>query len=174
MATLEARVGQPDTASDESTTETANFNGRESNEDNRKSNQEHIKLGGPIVKSASSSDLLATGSPSPPSTKLPISTHSTSSSSSSSQHSGERLSITDMVSECLRNPSSMASIRSNLKADNLTPRIQRKFRYKTTSATLPAMGSVPSPLTQDGARAPTETGSLGAAPASFRAPPKDK
>ena len=172
MATLEAKVGQPDTASDETTTELANFNGRESNEDNRKSNQEHIKLGGPIVKSASSSDLLATGSPSPPSTKLPISTHSTT--SSSSQHSGERLSITDMVSECLRNPSSMASIRSNLKADNLTPRIQRKFRYKTTSATLPAMGSVPSPLTQDGARAPPETGSLGAAPASFRAPPKDK
>ena len=157
VARLEAQVGPENRGSGETTAQSADFNGRESGEEYffRAPNQEAIKLGTPIVKSASSSDIFASSSRPSPFISLP--------------HSSERCSITDMVTECMRNPSSMASIRSNLKADNLTPRIQRKFRYKTTSATLPAVGSVPSPLTQDGARAATDTGYL---PTTSRAPPK--
>ncbi|CAI8002071.1 Ankyrin-2 [Geodia barretti] len=162
VARLEAQVGPENRGSGETTAQSADFNGRESDEEYffRAPNQEAIKLGTPIVKSASSSDIFASSSRPSPFISLPH---------SSSHNSSERCSITDMVTECMRNPSSMASIRSNLKADNLTPRIQRKFRYKTTSATLPAVGSVPSPLTKDGARAATDTGYL---PTTSRAPPK--
>ena len=156
VARLEALVNSGSTA------QSADFNGRESNEEHLFGvpNQEAIKLGSPIVKSASSSDIFASSSRPSPFTSLPH---------SSSHNSSETRSITDMVTECMRNPSSMASIRSNLKADNLTPRIQRKFRYKTASASLPVVGSVPSPLIQDGARAATDTGYL---PTTARAPPK--
>lgn len=102
-------------------------------------------LSGTISKSASSSDLIVKQCVTAP----------------SSQHNGDRLTITDIVSECLQNPSSMANIRSNLKADNLTPRIQRKFRYKRTSASLPSMNNVTSPLAHDGVRAKETARSLG-------------
>ena len=146
LALLEAQLRQ--TTKEDNETTDAESPILNSNGDQLQSlRQNHIKPGSPIVKSASSSDL------------------------SAAKHSSNRVSITEMVSECLRNPSSMSSIRSNLKADNLTPRIQRKFRYKTMSATLPTVGSVPSPLTHEGARAP-ETGSQGAAPTSIL--PSDK
>ena len=113
--------------------------------------QELINSGGPIVKSASSSDL-------PSATDRPSSStrHSTTTTTTAHHTTSEGLSITDMVAECMCNPSSMASICSNLKADNLTPRIQRKLRYKPTSAALPA---IPLPLTHNGAQA-TEKNSL--------------
>ena len=108
--------------------------------------RELIKSGSPIIKSASSSNLSTVGNdPTSPSRHLPTLT-------------SERVSITDMVTECMHNPSSMVSIRSNLKADKLTPRIQRKFRYKTNSAALPAVRTVPpSPLTQNGSQASETT-----------------
>ena len=132
VASLEAQVNS---GSGETTAQSTDFNGRESDEEHlfRAPNQEAIKLGSPIVKSVSSSDIFASSSRPSPSTSLPH-------SSSPSHNSSERRSITDMVTECMRNPSFMASIRSNLKADNLTPRIQRKFRYKTTPASLYTCG----------------------------------
>ena len=51
----------------------------------------------------------------------------------------EKHSITDMVAETLKNPSSIAVIRRELKADALTPRIERKFPMKTMPTTLPAV-----------------------------------
>ena len=65
----------------------------------------------------------------------------------------ERSSITEMVAECLRNPSSMASIRNELKADGFTPKIERKFKPKATPTSLPAMAGETSPLARDGRRA---------------------
>lgn len=109
-----------------------------------------IKEGNSLTKSASVSDISDAVVQPPP----------TGSSHSIEHTTSEKLSITDMVSECLRNPSSIASIRNNLKEDQLTPRIQRKFRYKTNSAKLPPVpGGVPSPLAQEGAKA-TRRGSL--------------
>ena len=113
--------------------------------------QELNNSGSPIVKSASSSDLPSASDRPSSSTR-----HSTTTTTTAHHTTSERLSITDMVAECMCNPSSMASICSNLKADNLTPRIQRKFRYKPTSAALPV---IPSPLTHNGAQA-TEKNSL--------------
>ena len=52
----------------------------------------------------------------------------------------DKLSITDMVAESLRNPITMAAIRNELKADALTPRIQRKFAPKAPS-TLPSIAN---------------------------------
>ena len=111
--------------------------------------RELIKSGSPIIKSASSSNLSTVGNdPTSSSRHLPTLT----------QPGSERVSITDMVAECMHNPSSMVSIRSNLKADKLTPRIQRKFRHKTNSAALPAVRTVPpSPLTQNGSQASETT-----------------
>lgn len=58
----------------------------------------------------------------------------------------ERSSITTLVEESLRNPSSIASIRKQLKSEGLTPKIERKFPKKpSTPATLPSMN------TKDGA-----------------------
>ena len=113
--------------------------------------RQELNSEGPIVKSAFSSDI-------PSATDRPSSStrHSTTTTTTAHHTTSERLSITDMVAECMHNPLSMAIIRSNLKADNLTPRIQRKFRYKPTSAALPA---IPSPLTHNGAQA-TEKNSL--------------
>ena len=52
----------------------------------------------------------------------------------------ERMSITTLVEESLRNPSSIASIRKQLKSEGLTPKIERKFPKKpSTPTTLPSM-----------------------------------
>lgn len=133
----------------------------------RSSPQKQIVVGS-IVKSASSSDLLATQNLLSSVSKHPptLPTHP------SPQHS-ERMSITDMVSECMHNPSSMANIRNHLKADNLTPKIQKKFRYKQTPTSLPAVGNESSPLARDGARV-GEFGSLKSSPHTYRALPNDK
>lgn len=68
----------------------------------------------------------------------------------------ERMSITTLVEESLRNPSSIASIRKQLKSEGLTPKIQRKFPMKpSTPAMLPSMNQKDgatketSPLTKD-------------------------
>ena len=159
VATLGAVVGNENPENGDTSAQSANLNGCECSKD--KFPPHYPEQGSSIVKSASSSDLFTSSTHPSPTPRLPTSSH----------HTSERLSITDMVTEVLQNPSSMASIRSNLKADNLTPRIQRKFRYKMPSAALSAVGSVPSPLAQDGARAP-ETGPLGAPPT--RASLKDK
>ena len=49
----------------------------------------------------------------------------------------EKISITTMVEESLRNPDSIAAIRRQLKSEGLTPKIQRKFPMKPS--TLPSM-----------------------------------
>ena len=99
-----------------------------------------------VIKSASSSDLLATGHGTPSAVaRQPVTTPT--------PQPRERLSITDLVSECLRNPSSMANIRSHLKADNLTPKIQRKFHHKATPTHLPAVSNETSPLARERMRA---------------------
>lgn len=121
-------------------------------------------VSGSIVKSASSSNLLET--------QNQLSSAGTLPTQPLSQHS-ERMSITDMVSECMRNPSSMANIRNHLKADNLTPKIQKKFRYKPTPPTLPAVGNETSPLARDAARV-GDFGSPKSSSCSFRAMPNDK
>lgn len=59
---------------------------------------------------------------------------------------GEKLSITDMVTESLKNPGCIAAIRRELKADALTPKIQRKFQVKTTPTSLPSMNDSSSSL----------------------------
>ena len=59
---------------------------------------------------------------------------------------GEKLSITEMVAESLRNPGCIATIRRELKADALTPKIQRKFHVKTTPTSLPSMNDSSSSL----------------------------
>ena len=59
---------------------------------------------------------------------------------------GEKMSITDMVAESLKNPSCIATIRRELKADALTPKIQRKFHMKTTPTSLPSMNDSSSSL----------------------------
>lgn len=122
-------------------------------------------VSGSIIKSASSSDLLETQSSAgrqPPTLPTqPLSQHS------------ERMSITDMVSECMRNPSSMANIRNHLKADNLTPKIQKKFRYKPTPPSLPAVGNETSPLARDSARV-GDFGSPKSSSRTCRAMPNDK
>ena len=55
---------------------------------------------------------------------------------------GEKLSITELVAESLKNPSCIAAIRKELKADGLTPKIKKKFAAakKSTKATLPSLG----------------------------------
>lgn len=126
--------------------------GIEEDSENPLNSVEKQVMSGDIIRSASSSNLLASPTQSTVSQAVPMATHSTS-------HHGERRSITDMVSECLSNPSSMASIRSNLKADNLTPKIQRKFYHKTTPTSLPSMQAVTSPLARDGVRAGDSTSS---------------
>ena len=65
----------------------------------------------------------------------------------------ERSTITQMVAECLHNPASIANIRSELKADGLTPKINRKFHPKATPTSLPAMSVETSPLARDSRRA---------------------
>ena len=45
-----------------------------------------------------------------------------------------KLSITKLVAESIKNPESIASIRRELKADGLTPRIQRKFQHSQLSS----------------------------------------
>ena len=48
--------------------------------------------------------------------------------------SDNKLSITKLVAESIRNPESVASIRRELKADGLTPRIQKKFQRNPISS----------------------------------------
>ena len=119
-----------------------------------------------VIKSASSSDLLATSHETPAVSRQPLTTPTPPSS-----QSRERLSITDMVSECLHNPSSMVNIRSHLKADNFTPKIQRKFHYKATPTGLPAVSSETSPLVRERVRAGEP---LSLSPHSGRTAPRDK
>lgn len=59
--------------------------------------------------------------------------------------------ITELVAESLVNPSSMSAIRKELKADALTPRIQRKFAAKPPPPSLPSMGGTTetSPLAKE-------------------------
>ena len=57
----------------------------------------------------------------------------------------EKRSITDLVAESLLNPSSMSAIRQELKADNLTPKIQRKIKNHTNQTTLPSLSNGPNP-----------------------------
>ena len=59
----------------------------------------------------------------------------------------ERRSITDLVAESLLNPGNMAAIRQELKADNLTPKIQRKLNNQTNhqATTLPSLSNGSSP-----------------------------
>eukprot|EP00731_Ephydatia_muelleri_P019355 Em0012g180a len=64
----------------------------------------------------------------------------------SSNVGGEKLSITDLVAESLKNPGCIATIRRELKADALTPKIQRKFHVKTTPTSLPSMNDSSSSL----------------------------
>ena len=64
----------------------------------------------------------------------------------SSNVGGEKLSITDLVAESLKNPGCIATIRRELKADALTPKIQRKFHMKTTPTSLPSMNDSSSSL----------------------------
>lgn len=72
----------------------------------------------------------------------------------------EKSSITSLVEESLRNPSSIASIRKQLKSEGLTPKIQRKFPMKpNTPTTLPSMNpkdglvKETSPLTKESNKA---------------------
>ena len=67
----------------------------------------------------------------------------------------EKSSITTLVEESLRNPSSIASIRKQLKSDGLTPKIQRKFPARSnTPTTLPSMApKETSPLTKESNKA---------------------
>ena len=58
---------------------------------------------------------------------------------SSQRPSRERITITEMVAESLMNPTSMAVIRKELKADSLTPKIQRKFHKKSSPSSLPVV-----------------------------------
>lgn len=52
----------------------------------------------------------------------------------------EKRSIAELVAESMNNPSSMASIRQELKSDSFTPKIQRKFHMKNSNpTTLPSM-----------------------------------
>ena len=147
----------------------AKLSRKEDSEEPLCSPRQQLIASGPIIKSASSSDLLTTGNRTSSVTRQPANT-----STQLSSLYCERLSITDMVSECLRNPSSMANIRCELKADNLTPKIQRKFHYKPTPTSLPAMGNETSPLTRDGVRV-GESGSLRSPRnCSVRGVPSDK
>ncbi len=57
----------------------------------------------------------------------------------------ERRSITELVADSLQNPISMAAIRQELKADNLTPKIQRKLKKKISQTTLPSLNNSTSP-----------------------------
>lgn len=132
-----------------------------------KAGDEKQNLSGSIFKSASSSDLLATHNQ-----LSSVGRQPTLPTQPMSQHS-ERMSITDMVSECMHNPSSMANIRIHLKADNLTPKIQKKFRYKPTPPSLPAVGKETSPLAHDAARV-GDFGSSKLSSHSCRAMPNDK
>ena len=67
--------------------------------------------------------------------------HSVKKNSVGSQRrlSVDKLTITDLVAERIKHPGTMAAIRKELKADGLTPKIQRKFHIKSTPTTLPAM-----------------------------------
>ena len=60
---------------------------------------------------------------------------------SSQRPSRERITITEMVAESLMNPTSMAVIRKELKADSLTPKIQRKFHKKSSPSSLPVVNN---------------------------------
>jgi len=68
--------------------------------------------------------------------------------------SSERLTITDLFEQSLSNPSSMSTIRREMKLDGFTPKIRRKFHgspsnsAKLTSAKLPSV-SPKSGLIQD-------------------------
>ena len=67
-------------------------------------------------------------------------------SSAERRISVERRSITELVTESLLNPGSMAAIRQELKADNLTPKIQRKLKNQTNqTTTLPSLSNGSSP-----------------------------
>ena len=67
------------------------------------------------------------------------------------QRAGGGASITELVAESLHNPSTMSAIRKELKADALTPKIQRKFSNKSTPTSLPSIGGTTetSPLAKE-------------------------
>ena len=142
VAVLEAQVQQLRSGKTVKS-DVSSMGSEEDNEDPLNSAAQKPVVSGPILRSASSSNLLGSHA---------RSTASQAATTPASHHT-ERHSITDMVSECLHNPSSMANIRSNLKADNLTPKIQRKFYHKATPPGLPSMQAVASPLARDGVRA---------------------
>ena len=88
------------------------------------------------------------------------------STSQSQRSTQEKLSITELVAESLKNPSSVAAIRKELKSDAFTPKIQRKFPSKLTPTTLPSMApNETSPLAKE---------SLKASPKRSRSPHNDK
>ena len=67
------------------------------------------------------------------------------------KNSTDRLTITDLFERSLVNPSSMSTIRKEIKADGLTPKMERKFQNRgsaTNSAKLPSV-SPKSSLIQD-------------------------
>lgn len=62
--------------------------------------------------------------------------------------STEKRSITELVADSLKNPASISSIRQELKSDDLTPKIQRKFLIKNSNpSTLPSLTPPTSPST---------------------------
>ena len=135
---------------------------REDSEEPLSSPRQNVGIVGLFNKSASYSDLSAPGSRASPVARQPLTTPTKPSS-----QRGERASITDMVAECMRNPASMTNIRSELKADNLTPKIQRKFHCKAPRMSLPAMNNETSPLARDSVRA-GEAESQGSSPRTSR------
>ena len=55
------------------------------------------------------------------------------------RESAERLTISALVAESLSNPSSISSIRKELKSDSFTPKMKRKFPNRSPGTTLPSM-----------------------------------
>jgi hypothetical protein len=62
--------------------------------------------------------------------------------------------ITDLVELSLTNPNCMSAIRKEIKSDQLTPKISRKFQGKTPLKTLSPLASDTSPLSRTVARQP--------------------
>lgn len=98
-----------------------------------------------MPKSSSYGDLTAIGSKIEKDLKLPntsqvspaMSKRSTE-KKSGRRESGERLTISALVDESLSNPSSISSIRKELKSDSFTPKMKRKFPNRSPG-TLPSM-----------------------------------
>ena len=87
--------------------------------------------------------------------KLSMVTESQAAPSTEKRGCSEKRSITELVAESLLNPSSMSAIRQELKADNLTPKIQRKIKNHTNQTTLPSLSNGPSPSSaSQGERSP--------------------